>query len=55
MLVSLTTISVAILNPVSCPQYWTNPTNLGLVEDESGKKVPVTSEKEVLPTDSNLT
>ena len=55
MLVSLATISVAILSPVSCPQYWTNPTNLGLVEDVSGKKVLVTSEKQVQPMDSNLT
>ena len=45
MLVSLATISVAILSPVSCPQYWTTPTNLGLVEDVSGKKVPVTYDK----------
>ena len=45
MLVSLATISVTILSPVSCPQYWTTSTNVGLVEDVSGKKVPVTSDK----------
>ena len=45
MLVSLVTISVAILSRVSYPQYWTTPTNLGLTEDVFGKKVPVTSDK----------